>query len=168
MQVDRTFLKVHTTNLVKVTRIGEVLCRKRSPTLRKLYFKVTLMQIWKSPYMFCSWRKPYPENFSLLILWILEFFVRKVWKFLISFTYLTCIYLKTQKLFLMWNLRHTRKILEDIQVCIIVPLRFAIKIVLLKHVALIMRIVNIIINIDNIRKERSNEDPIVKLNKILK
>ena len=61
-----------------------------------------------------------------------------------------------------------RKILADFQVCIIVPLRSAIKIVLLKHVVLIMQIINIIIKMEDIRQERSNEDPIGKLNKILK
>ena len=39
---------------------------------------------------------------------------------------------------------------------------------LLKHVVLIMQIINIIIKMEDIRQERSNEDPIVKLNKILK
>ena len=39
---------------------------------------------------------------------------------------------------------------------------------LLKRVVLIMRIINIIINMDNIRQERLNEDPILKLNKRLK
>ena len=38
-----------------------------------------------------------------------------------------------------------------------------------KHVVLIMRIINaIIINMDDIRPERPNEAPIVKLNKRLK
>ena len=39
---------------------------------------------------------------------------------------------------------------------------------LLKHGVLIMQIINIIIKMEDIRQERSNEDPIVKLNKILK
>ena len=39
VEVNRTFLKVHAKNLVKVTRIGEVIGRKRPPTLRKLSFK---------------------------------------------------------------------------------------------------------------------------------
>ena len=40
VQVNRTFLKVHAKYLVKVTRIGEVVGTKRSPTLRKLSFKI--------------------------------------------------------------------------------------------------------------------------------
>ena len=40
---------------------------------------------------------------------------------------------------------------------------------LLKHVVLIMRIINIIIiNMDDIRQERPNEGPILKLSKRLK
>ena len=46
--------------------------------------------------------------------------------------------------------------------------QFPIKIVLSKHVVLIMRIINIIINMDDIRQERPNESPILKLNKRLK
>ena len=37
-----------------------------------------------------------------------------------------------------------------------------------KHVALLMRITNIIINMDDIRQERPNMGPILKLNKRLK
>ena len=33
-EVDQTFLKVYTKNLVKVTKTGEVKGRKRPPTLR--------------------------------------------------------------------------------------------------------------------------------------
>ena len=40
VQVNWTFLKVHTKNLVKATRIGEVTGRKRSRTLRNLSFKI--------------------------------------------------------------------------------------------------------------------------------
>ena len=36
------------------------------------------------------------------------------------------------------------------------------------HVVLIMRVINIIINMDDIRQERPNESPILKLNKRLK
>ena len=43
----------------------------------------------------------------------------------------------------------------------------AIKIVSLKHVVLIMRIINIIINMDDIRMQRYNEVPL-KLNKRFK
>ena len=39
---------------------------------------------------------------------------------------------------------------------------------LLKHVVLIMQTINIIINMDDIRLEKPNEDPILKLNKRLK
>ena len=43
-----------------------------------------------------------------------------------------------------------------------------IKIVLSKHFNLIMRIINVIINMEDIRQERSNKIPILKLNKRLK
>ena len=48
------------------------------------------------------------------------------------------------------------------------PSSSAIKIVLLKHVVLIMRIINVIINMDEIRQERSDEGPTLKLNKRFK
>ena len=38
VEVDGTFLKMCAKNLVKVTRIGEVMSRKGPPTLRNLYF----------------------------------------------------------------------------------------------------------------------------------
>ena len=44
----------------------------------------------------------------------------------------------------------------------------AIKRVLSKHVILIMQIINIMINMDDIRHERPNEGPILKLNGRLK
>ena len=47
------------------------------------------------------------------------------------------------------------------------PSSSAIKIKLSKHVILIMRIINIIINMDNISRERLNESQIFKLNKDL-
>ena len=75
---------MYAKNLVKVTGSGEVKCRKRAPTLRKLSFK------------------------------------------------------------------------------------FRYKIVLLKHVVLIMRIINVTINMDDIRQERSDEGPTLKLNKRFK
>ena len=75
---------MHAKNLVKVTRIGEVISRKKPSNLRKLFFK------------------------------------------------------------------------------------FAIEIVLSKHVVLIMRIINIIINMDKAKQERPNEGPILKLKKSLK
>ena len=48
------------------------------------------------------------------------------------------------------------------------PSSSAIKIVLLKHVVLIMRIINVVINMDDIRQGRSDEGPTLKLNKIFK
>ena len=39
-RVNRTFLEVHAKNRVKVIRIGEGIGRKRSPTIRKLSFKI--------------------------------------------------------------------------------------------------------------------------------
>ena len=46
-------------------------------------FKGTLMQIWKSPYMFVLIQKRYSENFAFLILRILELlFACEVCKFL--------------------------------------------------------------------------------------
>ena len=41
------------------------------------------------------------------------------------------------------------------------------KIVLSKQVVIMMRIINIIINMDGIRQERPNESPILKLNKTI-
>ena len=40
--------------------------------------KDTLMQIWKSLYMFVSKWKQYPEYFVFLILWVFELFTHKV------------------------------------------------------------------------------------------
>ena len=40
--------------------------------------KGTLMQIWKSPYIFLFIWKYFPENFAFLILRILELYTRKV------------------------------------------------------------------------------------------
>ena len=48
------------------------------------------------------------------------------------------------------------------------PSSSAIKIVLSKHVVLIMRIINAMINMDDIRQKRPNESPNLKLNKRLK
>ena len=39
VEVNQTYLKVHSEHLVKVTRIGKVMGRKRRPTLRELSFK---------------------------------------------------------------------------------------------------------------------------------
>ena len=70
------------------------------------------MQIWKSPDMFGFIKKQYPENFTFLILGILELFACEAVKFLLKsrlifilfycfwmfankfFTYLMCAYLK--------------------------------------------------------------------------
>ena len=46
--------------------------------------------------------------------------------------------------------------------------KFHIKVVLLKHVVLIMRRINVIINMDEIRQERPDEGPTLKLNKRFK
>ena len=46
--------------------------------LRINFLKGTLMQIWKSPYVFRFIQKKYPENFAFLILGILELYARKV------------------------------------------------------------------------------------------
>ena len=45
--------------------------------------KGTLMQIWKSSYMFVFIQKWYPENSAFLFLWILELYIRKVYKMFI-------------------------------------------------------------------------------------
>ena len=45
-------------------------------------FKGTLMQTWKSPYMFVFKWKQYPENFTFLFLGILKLLAHKVCKFL--------------------------------------------------------------------------------------
>ena len=39
VEVNQKFLKVRSENLVKVTRIGKVIGRKRRPTLRELFLK---------------------------------------------------------------------------------------------------------------------------------
>ena len=49
-------------------------------TIRK--FKGTLMQIWKSPNMFVFIEKQYPENFTFVILLILELFGREICNFM--------------------------------------------------------------------------------------
>ena len=43
---------------------------------KEIDYKDTLMQIWKSPYMFVFIWKQYPANFAFLILRILELFMR--------------------------------------------------------------------------------------------
>ena len=45
-----------------------------------IFLKGTLMEIWKSPYMFVFIYKYYRENFAFLILVILELHTRKVCK----------------------------------------------------------------------------------------
>ena len=54
--------------------------------------------------------------------------------------------------------------LRDQQLSNSFPLSSVIKIVLPKNVVLIMRIIKIIINMDDIRQERPNENPILKKN----
>ena len=49
--------------------------------MERIFIKATLMQIWKSLYMFVLIKKQYPENFAFLILWILELFTREVCTF---------------------------------------------------------------------------------------
>ena len=44
--------------------------------------KGTLLQVWKSPYMFVFKQKEQPEDFAFLIIRVLEFFTRKVSIFL--------------------------------------------------------------------------------------
>ena len=46
------------------------------------FIKGTLMQIWKSPYMYLLTWKQDPENFAFLILRTHELFAREVCKFL--------------------------------------------------------------------------------------
>ena len=48
----------------------------------KITIKGTLMQIWKSPYMFAFIWKQYSGNFAFLILKTIELFARKVCAFL--------------------------------------------------------------------------------------
>ena len=48
--------------------------------LQLILLKCTLMQIWKSPYMFVFIQKEYPENFTFLILRIINLFAREVYK----------------------------------------------------------------------------------------
>ena len=50
--------------------------------IRILDFKGTLMQIWKSHYMFLFIWMQYPEDFAFLILRILELFASEFYKFL--------------------------------------------------------------------------------------
>ena len=51
--------------------------------LQFIYFiKGTLMQIWKSPYIFVVIKKHYPENLAFLVLRIVELFAREVCRFL--------------------------------------------------------------------------------------
>ena len=90
--------------------------------IRLWLLKGTLMQIWKSPYMFVLIQKQYPENFSLLFLRIAELSAREVVDFLKSrliFNIFCCFKLCKQtfhishvhisqkvKDVLMWNLKH--------------------------------------------------------------
>ena len=90
--------------------------------IRLRLLKGTLMQIWKSPYMFVLIQKQYPENFSLLFLRTAELSAREVVDFLKSrliFNIFCCFKLCKQtfhishvhisqkvKDVLMWNLKH--------------------------------------------------------------
>ena len=90
--------------------------------IRLWLLKGTLMQIWKSPYMFVLIQKQYPENFSLLFLRTAELSAREVVDFLKSrliFNIFCCFKLCKQtfhishvhisqkvKDVLMWNLKH--------------------------------------------------------------
>ena len=65
----------------------ELLCNMYVPkcvschkAIRLHVFKITLMQIWKSLYMFVLIQKQHPENFVFLILRILKPFSRKLRK----------------------------------------------------------------------------------------
>ena len=49
---------------------------------REFIVKGTLMQIWKSTYMFMFIKKQYPEKFAFLTLRTLKLFAREVCKFL--------------------------------------------------------------------------------------
>ena len=90
--------------------------------IRLWLLKGTLMQIWKSPYMFVLIQKQYPENFSLLFLRTAELSAREVVDLLKSrliFNIFCCFKLCKQtfhishvhishkvKYVLMWNLKH--------------------------------------------------------------
>ena len=86
-------------------------------------FKSTLIQIWKSSYLFVFIYQQYPENFAFLILRIIELFAREVCKFVKKQDnfYFILSFLNVCKQFyhishvhvsqnvtgvLMWNLRH--------------------------------------------------------------
>ena len=65
-------------------------------------FKGTLMQIWKSSYMFLFILKEYSENLAFLIQRILELFTREVCKFLknkLIFNIFYCFWMVVNKLF---------------------------------------------------------------------
>ena len=98
------------------------------------------MQIWESPYMFVFIQKQYLENFTFLILRILELFTREICKFLKSrlifnlfyrfwmfinklFTYLTCASLKAWKVFGGTLFSYEDEVLADFQIYISTPLK---------------------------------------------
>ena len=108
-------------------------------------FKSTLMQIWKSPYIFVSIWKQYPKNFRFLVQRILELLTLEVCNVLKSrlifnifycfsmfvnkfFIYLTCAYLKSKRCFDVksstYYFHMKTKILADFQICINFPLRY--------------------------------------------
>ena len=57
-------------------------------------FKCTLMQIWKSPYMFVFTEKQYPEKFAVLIPRVFELFTAKFAK---------CLFINIQKQRIHWK-----------------------------------------------------------------
>ena len=68
--------------------------------------KGTLMQIWKSPYMFGSTEKSYPKNFLFSILINLELFTRAVCVFLKNWAnflhILLCPYVCKETVYISW------------------------------------------------------------------
>ena len=104
--------------------------------IRLWLLKGTLMQIWKSPYMFVLIQKQYPENFSPLFLRTAELSAREVVDFLkrrLIFNIFCCFKLCKQT----FHISHVHisqksstyyfhvksKILADFQICISVPLK---------------------------------------------
>ena len=113
----------------------------------RFHIKGTLMQIWKSSYMFAVIWKQNPENFAFLILIILELFAREVCIFLkkrLIFNIFYCFWMFVNKLFTranfscahisktkrcfnmkpsIYHFHMKTKILADLQICISVPLK---------------------------------------------
>ena len=77
-----------------------------------LDFKGTLMQIWKSHYMFLFIWMQYAEDFVFLILRILELFASEFYKFLKSrliFNIFYCFWMFVNKLFTYLMCAHLKK-----------------------------------------------------------